>query len=178
MKNIYFDMDGTLCAYHQYLDEVYPKHRDIKTEEEYEDKIIDQHFGTSLFANLKPLPLYFYVQRWVMQESKNYNYESYNISFVSFVGSHKHFLNSIKNKSLWLYVHNLNHMGDFIPLVHSYEDRALFADENSILFDDDLYTIELFEERNGTGFLVDPYAEQNEENYEKFKRTINNFLEN
>ena len=170
-------MDGTTAAYHQAVEKLVPDLHKIKTEDEYIEKVIIPHFGGDLFINLKPLPLYHYINR--------YNHEVLemallaDICFVSFIGHHIHSLNSLRNKRQWLFNHNLDDYSEFIPLIGKYEDRALLADKNSLLFDDDSYTIDLFIENGGQGVIVDPsVTETTEEGYQKFKTIINTFLRN
>ncbi len=149
-KTIYFDMDGTLAAYHQHIESLGVDLESITTEEDYEEKIILPHFGSDIFLNLNPLPLLSYLKEWYEETTySKTNILKKNIAFVSFVGHHKHNLNSIKMKRLWLEKNGLNRMGEFIPLIGQYEDRALLADKNSLLFDDCEYTIELFIKNGG-----------------------------
>ena len=175
-KKIYFDLDGTLFAYHQAVEKLVPDLAAIQCEKEYYDKVIEPWFGTDLFSSLEPLPLYHYLTEFVD------NYPSFyldnEVVFVSFVGHHEHTLNSIRHKNTSLYNWGISDYGPFIPLIGSYEDRALLADKNSFLFDDHEYTIELFRKNGGQGMVVQPYETNiTQEGYEIFSRTLDTFLE-
>lgn len=141
-KTIYIDMDGVLADFSEYY---FKKHSKFNYHE-FREEVMSKN----LFLNLKPMADFNLLVSTVLLLAEKNNY---NVEVLSSVHSkyEDQIKESKKQKRFWLDKHGLKDLK--LNIVSRRSEKGNFSDEGNILIDDQMESVEYFNNMGGKGVL-------------------------
>lgn len=151
MITIYCDMDGVLCDFYSVYTELKRKHN--VTERGYVWKFFSKMVKEEkIFSNLPMLPNASYLLNYLREVEFQYK-GNVAIKILTSGGDRSgiaHYEEAKRQKEEWLKKHNINWE---VITVKRKEEKAAYANSNSILIDDTKSNVDEFNEAGGHGVL-------------------------